>query len=449
MRRENEVSHPAERPAPPDADRPGRILDVSRLLARLHRPTPRGIDRVEFAYARHYLERADFMVTTPVNSGLISREMGRHLVRTALERWQEPVADHAAERSFEVLVDLLRSPVGTVRATPGAVEPNRGIVDHAASTVTAAAYLEAFRNGLFQRRPKAAAGSWYLHVSHANLHEAARLRWLPKAGARALFMVHDLIPISHPEYFRPEDTQAHRRRIGTMAGLGHFIIFNSTATRRAWDDCLHDMGLPTPPAAVAPLGVDPVYCDRSPVDRFGTPYFVVVGTIEARKNIGFLLHVWREWVRKAERPKARLVIVGRRAASNDTALGFLDRCPALAASVVELAELADVRVARLLKGAQALLAPSQIEGFGLPIAEALALGVPVIASDIEAHREAGGSAAEFLDPLDGRAWTQALDSFADLSSPRRDAALARIAVQKSRSWHDHFHDVESLLCART
>jgi glycosyltransferase involved in cell wall biosynthesis len=310
------------------------------------------------------------------------------------------------------------------------------------------AYLEAFRNGLFQRRPKAAGGGWYLHVSHANLHEPARLNWLSRVGARAMFMVHDLIPISHPEYFRPEDTTAHRRRIATMARLGQLIIFNSTATRRAWDDCVHDMGLPTPPAAVVPLGVDPVYCDRSAVDRVGTPYFVVVGTIEARKNIGFLLHCWREWVRKAETRKARLVIVGRRAESNDTALGFLDRCPDLAASVVELAELADARVAELLKGAQALLAPSQIEGFGLPIAEALALGLPVIASDIEAHREAGGSAAEFLDPLDGRAWMQALDDFIDPLSPRRRAALARIAAYRSRRWDDHFHDVEKILCAR-
>ncbi len=70
--------------------------------------------------------------------------------------------------------------------------------------------------------------------------------------------------------------------------------------------------------------------------------------------------------------------------------------------------------------------PSFAEGFGLPVAEALAAGTPVVASDIEAFREVGGEAIDYLDPLDGRGWLQAVRDYATPNSPRRRAALERI-----------------------
>ena len=65
-------------------------------------------------------------------------------------------------------------------------------------------------------------------------------------------------------------------------------------------------------------------------------------------------------------------------------------------------ELSDSALPTLLAGARALLCPAFVEGYGLPIAEALALGVPVICSDIPVFREVGRNVPEFLDPLDGR-----------------------------------------------
>lgn len=433
--------------------RAGRIIDISRLLARLSQSSPTGIDRVEFAYAQYYANKyktgiVRFFITTPFYSGRISPFFARHVARLSLQRWSID-DDAGGNKSFASLVRSLAEPIGTPVAPTRIVEPRSGMLDWGTSTLLFNAYYEALLSSTFQaqRQREIQKRAWYLHVSHMNLHEPQRLAWIKRSGGRALFMVHDLFPISHPEYYESEQARVHRRRIDTMANHGSLIIFNSNATKSAWDDYVLENNLPRPPGAVVTLGVDRIFLNRA---RWrgapdGTPYFVVLGTIEARKNLTFLLQVWREWVRKSDTPKARLVIIGRRRSGFESAVDLLERCPALESTVVEVAEVADIRVARLLKGARALLAPSLVEGFGLPIAEALGLGVPVVASDIPAHREVGGEVADYLDPQDGRAWLQALEDYAANLSPRRQAVLAKVAAHTPRSWDHHIDEVETLL----
>ncbi len=103
---------------------------------------------------------------------------------------------------------------------------------------------------------------------------------------------------------------------------------------------------------------------------------------------------------------------------------------------MEATDLTDAGLASLLTGAQGLIAPSTVEGFGLPVAEALSLGVPVIASDIEAHREVGGKCAVYADVIDGTAWVDAVKRFlrADETGDLRSAIRA---LYNPRSQADH------------
>ncbi|RZM31644.1 MAG: glycosyltransferase, partial [Sphingomonas sp.] len=90
----------------------------------------------------------------------------------------------------------------------------------------------------------------------------------------------------------------------------------------------------------------------------------------------------------------------------------------------------------LLRGARALLLPSFAEGYGMPVAEALAVGTPVLCSDLPALREAGGDAPDFIDPLDGPGWRAGiLDHFA--GGPLRAAQLARIPAYRAPTWAAH------------
>ncbi len=100
-------------------------------------------------------------------------------------------------------------------------------------------------------------------------------------------------------------------------------------------------------------------------------------------------------------------------------------------------------MARLLSGARALLLPSFAEGYGLPVAEALALGVPVLCSPLPALREVGRDAAEYLDPLDGAAWRAAILDYAQPQSTRRAAQCARLSAWRAPTWAEHFAIVDA------
>jgi glycosyltransferase involved in cell wall biosynthesis len=101
----------------------------------------------------------------------------------------------------------------------------------------------------------------------------------------------------------------------------------------------------------------------------------------------------------------------------------------------------DTRLAALMAGARAVLMPSFAEGFGLPVAEALAAGVPVIASDIPVLRETGGDAPDYLDPLDGPAWMRAIMDYAGADSVLRAAQMRRMARWSAPDWGTHFRQV--------
>ena len=100
----------------------------------------------------------------------------------------------------------------------------------------------------------------------------------------------------------------------------------------------------------------------------------------------------------------------------------------------------------LLRGARALLMPSLAEGFGLPVVEALALGVPVLCSDLPALRESGGGVPEYLDPADRGLWARAILDYAG-DSARRVAQLSRLATWRSPRWADHFAIVNRLIAS--
>ena len=103
----------------------------------------------------------------------------------------------------------------------------------------------------------------------------------------------------------------------------------------------------------------------------------------------------------------------------------------------------DAQLATWLRHARALLFPSFVEGYGLPVVEALAHGVPVIASDLPVFRETARDIPTYLSALDAAAWRDAVLDYARDDSPARAAQLARLHGFVAPSWAEHFARVEA------
>ena len=304
-----------------------------------------------------------------------------------------------------------------------------------------------------QPRPRARAGKHpgrptYLLVSHHHLHrpdsiEAAKQRF----GAAFVCFIHDLIPIEFPEWGRPHEAAKHVRRMETAARLADTLVVNSEATRDALLPFLHRAGRDVP-LLVAPLGVhaQPTATRPAPIRApMGEPYFVYIGTIEPRKNHLLLFNVWRRLAETMGERTPKLLLVGQRGWENEMVLDVLERSDALRPHIREFNALPDAEVADLVAGARALLLPSFAEGYGLPVAEALAAGTPVLCSDLPALREVGGAAAEYLDPLDGLGWLEAIRDYADPDSTRRAQQTDRVATWVPPGWPAHVDAVLRLI----
>jgi glycosyltransferase involved in cell wall biosynthesis len=376
--------------------RPLILLDVTRPAGRLlEGRLATGVDRVDLAYIEHFRRRA------------------RALVRYGA-RWLELEAQDS-QRVFDALLSDDSRSAGVLRWR------------------VARAYA---------LRWKRAGSAVLINAGHGGLDDPSYAVQVRRRGLRAVFFLHDLIPITHAEYARPGEADRHRQRLQTMREAGAGLVVNSAATRGELQDYADRKGWALPPCVVAPLA--PARLPPPSADRpLAEPYFVVLGTIEPRKNHLLLLHLWREFA--AQREAFRLVVIGQRGWECEQVVDLLERCAPLRGFVREEAGCSDARLATWLHHARALLFPSFAEGYGLPLVEALANGVPAIASELPAFREIAGAIPEYLDPLDGAAWRRTIRQYADPAHAARGAQLGRLQGFAPPTWRAHFEQVEELL----
>lgn len=378
------------------------ILDLSRLLAAGWRGIAAGIDRVELAYARHFADRGcSFSGQSP---------WGFH-------------AELPREIALGLVAALLKGARGEAKAFAGA-----GYTALASS----------LGRTKLRRRIAATPGCVFLNVSHTGLHEPEPIAALKAAGARFLPMLHDLIPITHPEFTSRKQIERHPQRVETILTLADALLISSRATGEALA-ALHP-GRPLPQMHLVRFGTDIAAVAPAAIATPPAPYFVTLGTIEPRKNHLLLLNLWREMP-----PGPRLVIIGRRGWESEAACRLLDRHTAFRGHVEERGRLDDAGTAALLRGARALLFPTFVEGYGIPLAEALTMGVPALCSDIPSLRELGAGVPDFVDPLDGPGWRDAILDYSAPDSPRRAAQLARLPDWHVPSWEEHFAIVERVV----
>ena len=376
------------------------LLDVSRLFGRvLDDIMPTGVDRVTLAYVAHYYERARAVL--------------------AEGRFVAVLNKKDSKKAFDVLLQPKSDAKAIIKR------------------LIAKARLTAWYNLKIHERV-------LINTSHTGIDHKSYALGLRKRGVKLVFMVHDVIPITHPEFCRPNEKIKHYKRVDNMLSFGSGIITNSQSTLDTLHTEARTLGIAMPSAVVAHLA--PGFVPKSYGARLlQSPYFVVLGTIEPRKNHNLLFRIWAKLVAEMGDKAPKLVLIGRRGWECENAVDILERSETLRGFLIEKSECSDDELGDILHHAQALLFPSLVEGYGMPIIESLMVGTPVIASDLPVFHEIAGNIPDYLDVIDGLGWLAYIKACMDDNNPLRTAQLGRMQQFTVPSWQSHFEKVDRLI----
>lgn len=257
--------------------------------------------------------------------------------------------------------------------------------------------------------------------------------------------LHDAIPITHPELVTPRGRKLFGGFLANACRYASAFITTTETARQDVEQALAGFGRVNPKIWAVPLGVaDEFTLEGQPDPELqAAPYFIACSPLEVRKNQMVLLDVWKRMIADGRGDVPTLVLVGKKVGNyGQEIIQRLEGDETMRGRVIQVDRLSNAGLVSLMRNARALLAPSAYEGFGLPLAEALSVGTPVIASDIPSHREVGGKFATYVDPGDCAAWMSAISQHERDWRTRRAALLANY---KPRRWRQYFTDLQPFL----
>ena len=377
------------------------LIDITRLIHRfMNKRLATGVDRVSLAYIRHYRGNARAVYR--------HKRTGKFVFR-------------AAESA--VLFDWVLA-----LGTTGDPRPTiyKGLI-----------------TGCLAQN---VSGQFLFNTGHTGLESDDYVLMLKLQRVRPIFMVHDLIPLTHPQFCRAGEEAKHLQRLYNCMRVASGLVCNSQSTMDGLAELCYTHGWSMPPAAVALLAPElpEPAGGAAPLDG---RYFVFVSTIEPRKNHLMVLQLWEKLVLSLGTAAPKLVIIGQRGWDFGEVTALLENSPVLKGVVFEVSRCSDAEMVSYLQHSAALLFPSFTEGYGMPVVEALTLGVPVIASDLPVFKEFAGLVPDYIDAMDEATWFNRICDFAKTDSHARQAQLTRLQGYQAPTWHQHFEKVDALLLA--
>lgn len=385
--------------------------DLARLFIGPIFPTPRGIDRVDLAVARHvFADPATGnlgILPTPWGVRAYPADVVRRMLAKLENLWAEDLADCNDPK--------LRWLVGHIHTSDhyaAAEIPQPEALSLRAKVWRIFQELRA--TGLPLGAPARRAvphGSVYINIGQLGLAIPLFHNWLEdRSDITCAIMLHDVIPLEFPHLVSTGAVAHHARMVRTSAQHANCLIFNSEFACESVHAVLARHGQERLPSLVRSLPLAPAFfaVEESLPELAGVNYFAIVSTIEPRKNHELLFKAWLRLTARLGEAAPHLVVIGAMGYGSQQILAGFDFDHTLRARVHFVSGLSSRALASLLLGATGMLCPSITEGFGLPLQEANALGVPVIASDIPAHREIGAASTIFMATDDVTGWERAI-----------------------------------------
>ena len=419
-------------------------LDLTCLALGPMSWTPRGIDRVELAYAWHFLAHwpGDCFAVIPTVWGVRYFDRARAMRGLAAleEIWRE-TSSLADDAPYQRVKAFLSGEAGAA--------PSRGLARRKPLWRQSGDFLRLLgATGVVLGKPVTSLpqAATYLNVGQLIIFRSA-MSWLKqRPDISSVFMIHDLLPLQLPDYHVALGQKLHRRIVENAARFADALIVPSQAVQASLQHAAVPANLTRLPVHVELLPVPRAFLQPAEKDPglIAADYFVACGALEAHKNHLLLLEVWSKMVAIHGSRMPKLVIAGNPSVTSQALFDFVARNSAIRDSVFFVSGLSTAALRSLIMSAKALLMPSLGEGFGLPIVEALAQGTAVIASDIAAHREAGaGGEVIYLNPYDPAAWMVVIELYHN-----HEAQVAPVKYSAKR-WEDYFVGIEEFLATQT
>jgi len=421
------------------------VLDICHLSLGFWRETPAGVDRVDASFAAHFLSADDpnrkALLFTPLGPRAIPIADARRIFEGVQIHWGETKRSEEDRAFCRVRDALMALPPSQPRRPQ-----NAAIFYRFGKVLRVGAKAAILHFGAWGRIAAIGANAVYLNVSQYPLSSPSYFRWLQeRPDVKPVFMIHDLLPIQYPEFFHPASVKRHARRLSVFAKIAAGAIVSTPAVADALLTYLKRLGRKTLPLLIQALPASPTFHRPREHDEglAARPYFIICGTIEPRKNHLLLLNLWRELARLSGFATPKLIVAGARGWENENIVDMLERCPAIRDHVIEASGLSTPSLKRLIDNARAVLMPSFAEGYGLPVAEALAAGTPVLASDLPSLRAIGGSAVTWLDPVDGLGWLAAIRRLSE--APAHWVQGGRDRPRSALADETYFQQIEAFL----
>ncbi|MGE4480162.1 glycosyltransferase family 4 protein [Acidocella sp.] len=244
-------------------------------------------------------------------------------------------------------------------------------------------------------------GDWLVNLgaSWERPYTRAFLDHLDKSGIRLGLFAHDMIPDLFPEWCTHSMVQDFSDWLEDTVPRASQVFAISNHTLKDLEFCLKRRNRPVPPYALLPPGGNGTAPTAKLPRPLPQPYILMVGTIEARKNHGGMLRVWR---RLLNDPPANgvpcLVFAGKAGWLTSDLMQQLENARHLDGKILFVDQPSETQLAALYQHCLFTLYPSLYEGWGLPVTESLCFGKPVAASSSSAIPEAGGSFCCYFDP---------------------------------------------------
>lgn len=452
-------------------------LDITRILNRVNEKSPTGIDRVELEYAKHALKSGYFfcyqkgnelfgapryLAEAAVNYLNDRWEIGSEEnpeVEEKISSWKKTLRGNPAPKP-NATVKFLRELKGKpFRDRLKLVKKEQAYIKKTAPKIPvsiAELFVASFPSFLLKKfEPKVkvvpAAGVhwntvfehvWYLNVGHTGLEKKDLFKYLKSApNIKIALYLHDLLPMTHPHLFVEGTDETHRVRMDNMSKYSDIIIANSYYTKSKFEELY---GKDTV-EAVLEIGSQHSLEEAKPVrletSRSG---FVSLGTVEPRKNYVWLAQAWDDFCTKNPDivNNEKLTIFGKVGWLKPKELSLLNSITERG-NVQIISGASDSVVESTLSSARAYMTAAEVEGWGMPLAESLSYGTPVIATDVAAHREVTRNIARFFEFNDIQGFNEHVRKF--YVDSEYNTILDEIKNYAPWSWESHFSRLDDYL----